>query len=432
MGANDLALGFMMGETEWKSWCENPVLRMLAIDANFRLVRILSPRVEPCAFWNESTKTGVFNWTDVDVLVQRIFEIGAEPLICFASFYNSTPQIPTGMAIDPSTGLPYPKSYAVYATEWIKHLRTLEWPVRYYEIMNEPSAYFGWNSSDTTKLANYVAFWNTVARSMRQENPIILISHDSCTIKWVFDYWLEHGDDIDFADFHKYDAHAIGQFTDKEMFDRAEQTYFEASSWAYGVDEVRQRWLNAHGKWLPIMISESNFNSAWENGTDPKLQQMAGAVWTALVLRTAILKGVSYEIHYSFCSSASLGLAQKPSGGFGFGMVNFDNNQPWYPYYVHKMLGNNLGVGDLILETNSSSNDLRSIAWIHDGAFNILLVCKAEQPRTVYLQGVSCELRFSKIDNATPFLTPSIQEGTLSATQPLVMKGYTVMLLQLS
>jgi len=433
IGANNLSLGFML---DWKwsalSWCDSPIQRELTQNAGFKLVRLFSHRIEPCTYWNESTKTGTFNWTDVNAIIQRIFEIGAEPLICLGFYYKGTPLIPLGMAIDSKTNLPYPESFGAYATEWVKHFKTLGWSVRYYEIMNEPYFYFGWNSSDTTKLANYVAFWNTVARSMRQMDPNIFISHDSSTIKWVFDYWLQHGDDIDFLDFHKYDAQTVGQFTDMEMFDRAERIYFETSCWNYGVKEARQRWLNARGKSLPIINSESNFNSAWINGTDPKIQQMAGAVWTALVLRTEILKGVSYNVYYSFFSSASWELANRPSGGLGFGMVNSDNNRPWYPYYVQMMLANNLGTGDLVVETNSSSDDLRSIAWIHNGTLNILLICKVEQPRTLYLQGVTGQLEFSKIDSTISFLTPRIQEGTFIATQPLIMNGYTVTLLQVS
>jgi len=429
IGVNNLSLGFML-DWEWKSWRDSSIRRELAQDANFKLIRLFSHRIEPCAYWNESAKTGVFNWTDVDTLVHSILEIGAEPLICIG-FYSSTENsmlTPPSMAANSITNLPYPESFAAYAAEWIKHFKDAGFSVRYYEIVNEPFHYFGWNPSNTTKLAYYVELFNAAARRMRQEKPDILISHDTSTMKKVFDYWLQNGDDIDFLDFHKYDSNTVGKFTDAEMLKRAEHLRFDTSFSFYGVDEARQKWLNARGKILPAINSESGFNSAWKNGTDPRIPQRVGAVWTSLVLRMAILKGVNYNVYYTFSSSASY--SQSHGDGYGFGMVNSDNDQPWYPYYVQNIIGNNLKVGDPIVETNSSSDDIRLLASIHDRTLNLLLINKIDEPRTIHLHGLTGELNFFKIDNTISFLTPSIQIGTINATRPLTVKGYTVALLQ--
>jgi hypothetical protein len=111
-------------------------------------------------------------------------------------------------------------------------------------------------------------------------------------------------------------------------------------------------------------------------------------------------------------------------------MVNSDNNQPWYPYYVHFMLGNNLGIGDPIVDSTSSSDDVRSLTWIHNGMLNILLICKVNQSRTVHLQGFEARLNSLRIDSTVPWETPSIQTDVINSTEPLVIKGYTVALFQ--
>jgi hypothetical protein len=408
----------------------------LAQDAGFGLVRVFdfrptNPRLMPCTHWNESTKTGTWNWANVDALTQKIFEIGVEPLFCLGwARDNIQNYIPQGMAVNPITQLPYPDSYAAYAAEWVKHFKQLELPVRFYQIMNEPFAYFGWNAENMTKLGYYVELWNTVARAMRQQNPNILLSHDTIMHKKVLDYWTTYGDDVDFLDFHKYDAGTIGEYSDDQMFSRAEQRFFETSPTLYGVDEARQRWYNGRGKWLPVINSESNFNSAWETGTDPKIQQMTGAVWLALVLRTAVLKGLSYSVYFEFSSSKSWEIANRQSGGIGFGMTNEDDNRPWYPYYVNQFLGNNLGVGDIIKETASSSDEIRVIAWNHGNQLNILVISKVNEKRTVYLSGIEGNLNFFMIDGTIPWDNPSVQSGTISATQPIITNGYAVMLLQ--
>jgi len=112
-------------------------------------------------------------------------------------------------------------------------------------------------------------------------------------------------------------------------------------------------------------------------------------------------------------------------------MVNSDNNKPWYPYYVQKMIATNLAVGDQLVDVVCSSNDIRSIAWIHNGKLNVLLTCKVVDSRAVYLYGVEGQLSFSKVDNTISWETPSIQTGIISSTEPLIVNGYTVTLLQM-
>lgn len=438
IGINNLSLGFQLDWERWKGFVDNRGKQQMAKDAGFKLIRSFDfretasygyPNLKPCTYWNESSETGIWNWTNVDALVQHIFEAGAEPLFCLGWARDSIQNyIPPGMAVDANTALPHPQSYAAYAREWVKHFRDTGQPVRFYQIMNEPHFYFGWNPSDTTKLAHYVELWNMTAKFMRQENPNIFLSQDSMTMKNVLDYWILHGENVDFLDFHKYDADTVGQYSDAEMFDRAEQRNFETSSSYYGVNDARQRWFSTRGKWLPIIDSESNFSSGWQNGTDPKIQQMPGAVWLALVLRKGILLGLSYNVYFEFSSSRSWQEAQ--GNGWGFGMTNHDDNQPWYPYYVQKMIGSNLIVGDGLVDSVSPSSDVRCVAWVHNGKVNILLICKSSETVAVSLHGISGQLDRFWIDGTIPYTAPRVQNNTLDATDPFVMKGYTVSLLQ--
>jgi hypothetical protein len=145
-----------------------------------------------------------------------------------------------------------------------------------------------------------------------------------------------------------------------------------------------------------------------------------------------MLENVQYSVYFTFSSSKSWELANKPSGGFGFGMVNNDDNQPWYPYYVQKLVGVNLSVGDSILDSESSSDDVRSIAWLHNGTLNVLLACKVDESRIVHLRGIGAQTYISKIDGSVSYLTPSVQTGNFSSADPLMINGYTVILLQTS
>jgi hypothetical protein len=213
------------------------------------------------------------------------------------------------------------------------------------------------------------------------------------------------------------------------MFMRAETEYFGKWPLGYSVIEARQTWFNSRGKILPIIASESNFNSAWINGTDPRNQQIVGAVWLALVLRMDVLNGVSFNIYYELAESANWGKTTQ-TGGYGFGMINKDNLQPWYPYYVNYIIGNYLGVGDLVKASTSSSEDIKTLAWIHGQKLNILLICRVDQQRIISFRGINGQGTVIKIDNTISWQHPKMQNETVDFNEPFIMKGYTVALLQ--
>jgi hypothetical protein len=94
------------------------------------------------------------------------------------------------------------------------------------------------------------------------------------------------------------------------------------------------------------------------------------------------------------------------------------------------LIGNSLSLGDHVLYSNSSSDDVRSIVWIHSGRLYALLVCKVDATRKVVLQDFPAQLNYSKIDNSISFQTPIVQEGKINSANPLSFEGYTVILLE--
>ncbi len=423
--SNDLSLGFML-DWEWESWQESSQQRQLAKDANFKLVRLFSNRIEPCTRWYEGSKSGNFNWGKVDELIQQILEMGGEPIIVLGKF--SAPgrplEVPYGMAIDSITNLPYQDSYAAYCAEWVKHFKASGLSVRYYEIVNEAFFYFGWDKSETTLIGNFVKLFNSASREMRKIDGKILVGNNAFLQKKFLDYFVKYGEDMDFIAFNKYGMGEEGG-SDSEALNEAKlQRYTETQNW-YSIEQGRQIWYANRGEILPIIQTESNLSYAWEQGADTRNQQMIGAVYTAIVLRESILRGVNYHIYYVFASNPNY-----QSSGYGFGMIDSSNNQPWYPYYVHKMIGTTLAVGDKIVETTSSSSEISAITWIHDSKLYILLICEVDQWITVNLNGVQGQLNVSWIDNTVYWKTANIQNSIVDANQPLTMKGYTVALIE--
>lgn len=437
IGTNTLSLGFML-DHDWKWWRDTLALRELAHDANFKLVRLFDWRAndyspDPVLYWNESTEKGTFDWTNVDAVVRGIFDSGAEPLICLGYYGDSgaANYFPAGMTINYDTGLPSPSSFASYVGEWVEHFKQRGFPVRYYEILNEPAHYYGWGGSNTTRLSYFTNLFNACYEKIHQINPNTFVGTDSSNFKNVLNFFANNAVGLDFISLvHTYTSETITD-GDSTVLQKAEQLGFQDSSNIYGASHARQIWYNARGITLPILISETNFSWAWENGTDPRIQQLAGTVGLALQIRMSILSNVERLLYFRFSSSKNQE-RKLQTGGYGFGMINSDDNQPWYPYYLMSIIGNNLSSGDVLLETRSDSEDMRTLAWLNGGKLNILLICKVDEPRTIQLEGIQGELSFTKIDETVSWETPKLQSGKLAATAPLAIRGYTVLLLQKS
>jgi hypothetical protein len=440
VGVNQLQLGVQTDWEDWKRLVNEPVYGELLKDASVKLVRQVdfrptTPKLMPCISWDETTKTGTWDWTYVDAFTRKVFEIGAEPLFClgWARAVMRADELPPGMAINSETGLPYPDSYAVYAREWVKHFKQAGLPVRFYEIMNEPGAYFGW-TPDAAKLRYFTDLYATSYQAMKTENPALIIANDFNTRKQVLDYWLSQGVDMDSLNFHKYDSGVIDPTdpsykTDAQLFIDAETRHFGVNPLGRSVMDSWQVYYNTRGKGLPIIDSEANVNSHWETGTDIRNANMCGAVWLALVLRMSMLNGLSYHAHFQMASSYNWEKINRPLDGAGFGFINSDNKKPWAPYYLYRMVGPNLAVGDRIVQADTQDARLRVVAWRHGNMLNILVVNTSHDMVEVKLQGVSEACSYMKIDEIMPFENVQIEEGTVDVGT-IALSGYTVMLLQ--
>lgn len=429
IGTNKYQTGFQLDGPDLYYWRTRSALREPAYDANFGLVRMWDTQIQPCTRWYESSRTGSWNWNTVDQLVEQIIDIGAEPLIVLGFYHWDTDSLlkPSGMATNPKTGLPYPASYAAYCREWVKHFEQKGYPVKFYEFVNEPIFYFGWVADDT-KLGYFIDLYNAVYDAMKAENSNILLGTDGSIMKKVLNGFIEDARPLGFLSYHAYGCGSTST-SDDSVFSAAETKYLVETSNVYGVEEARRLYKQKRGIELPVINSEYNLNFQYSSGTDPRTQKIQGGVYNALWIRTAVLNGYSYGLYFHWASSYS-SERRKPTGGAGMGMVNLDDNDPWIPYYVFQMIGNNLDVGDYIYESSSSSEDVRVLSWRHDDDIYTLLIHKDDSSETVYINGLSGTLEYQKIDENTYWLNPSITTGTVSSSSSISLSGYTVMLLK--
>jgi len=452
IGSNTFSAGHQLDYPwEWREFRDRPIQQQLSSDANFGFIRIndrhlgplsYSQGVGPCERWYESTDTGVWDWSDVDSVVQAIFDSGAEPIITISAWSSGgeTPTVPPGMTMNPNTLLPNPDSYAAFVADWVEHFQDVGLPVVYYEIFNEIQTYIGWNwwARNEIRVDNFLELYDAAYRSMHAANPDIIVSFDACTLKYVFPKILSEGIGLDSINYHKYDDwnKAPNDFSDQKMFDRAEEVYFlNEDSDTFTLDYCRDTWYEQRGEILPILGTESNFNAAC-NPTTERVQTMSGAIRTALVLRMCVIEETTTNIYYTFTSDA-VWETQFWGSGNGYGMIDSNTrhsstsyDDPWYPYYVHSLFGSNMDIGDELVEVTSPSEDIRCLAWKNGQNINVLIIHKNTDTKSIKLNGISGTLSVSWIDGTIPYENPSIQGKVVNSQDVLTLNGYTVMLVQ--
>ena len=409
---NKQELGTQLDYSDWKhitgkaSGDYTPFLETL----NIKIIRVFVYRQNdlnpasvygPCSNWDTASHTGTWNWANMDLIVDTIRNMGAEPLLVLMHPWTTLPfpRNPTGMSTDPSTSLPYPDDWAIYCSEWVKHYGN---EVKYYEIMNEPYQYWGW-TPDTVKLTRLMTLYTSAYNSMKAINPNLTISCDADMIKSVLQYKKNNNIPMDIFDYHGYGGAKVTD-TLSQVFGMAGTYLTVESPSRYTYSEAK----SYIGKDIPIIDSETNFNYAC-SPTDPRNQQIDGAIFNALQLIIGAETGVSYRIHY---------ITGSVEGQWGF--INSGTNTPFKTYYLYKMFGQNLFKGDPLYKTTSGSSDIETLSWKHGNTLYLMTVNKGATSQRLSISGMTPQSS-TLVDANNDELVKSYSSG-------VTLPGYSIML----
>jgi len=436
IATNNLSLGTQIAH-EWSNLVKYPELQNKLVACKFTIVRFFVYHVQPCVNWDETTKTGTYDWSKFDQLMQTIQNMGVKNiLVCVG--YNAPNGLPPGMNRNyNNTGFPDPESFTAYCKDIALHVKDKGWSVRYWEPYNEPYQVF---SNDTT-YKTFVELFNAASDAVLEVFPDVLFGVDISDRKSFLDRFVYDGRNVGFLSFHKYDAwgtwlyHPEGYYSDDEVLRRAS---ILGDYYRYTPQEMRDKWRSIRGEELPVFCTETNLNSAWINGTDPRIQEVVGAAWYAEVLRAFILSDIKYSVYFHFASDDSPRWeVDKQTKGYGFGMVNMaPPHVEWYPYLVNNLFGNHLREGDEIYICSSSNSTVVSaLAWSGNGTYNVLLIGKAKEEVKVNIDVKNATIvnglvSIFKIGGSSPKLEMS-KESFVNPFS-IVESGYFVMLLKIS
>jgi len=424
IGTNNLSIGFTLDGQSVSYWRGSSTAQSYSQTNNYKMSRIFDHRLgNPCTYWNEGTKTGTWDWSKYDDLIDDLIAVGIEPMIClgYYSDYGSNDFFssgPSGMTRNwAGTYLPDPDQYKEYARDWVEHFPE----ITYYEILNEAYKHYGWGGTNTARLGYFKTFFNAVVTEMRDADASIKVGNDASmmTTNDHGEWWANNIVDLDFLSWHAYFTGTTTS-TDAYLINKAQ--YDEGA--LYGgndfIDPARQTYYDIKGIWLEVICSEENLSWAWDPA-DIRCIQMLNAVTEALRYRTYILNGhVTHTMYWEFAGSS----------GYYLKLVNRANNYRYYPYWLHNIMFSDelgaLSVDDDILTSSSTSSSVVPLVWKHEDTTNILLIHSSTSSHSVALSGVSGTYSFAKINNDNS----AIQSGSMDVSNEITFDDYTVMLLQ--
>ena len=422
---NHLSMGVQFAD-EANSIISSSELESDFAACSFSMVRIsLGQWWGPCRSWNETRHTGTYDWKLFDETVNLINNGGCKLLIC-------ANRPPAGMPLQ-DTGFPDPSSFSAYVRDIAVHMKESGWTSAVWEVWNEPYEVFGWSNINETRMMAYIDLFNNVSESIHEILPTALVGSSACSDKLFLKKFTNFGRDVGFLGFHMYNAfgtwlcNTAGYYDNQTVLIRATQGNVGDSNYV-NPERMKEIWYATRNETLPIFCTETNLNGEFMNGTDPRQQDIIGAVWYAEELRGFILEGVSRSIYYQFASDDSPDWnTTKQTKGFGFGMVR--STVPftkWYPYYFNYLLANRLSEDDPLYETSSDKPDTVSvIAWSHNSRLEILLICKVPESVVIYTNGISGNFTMLKIDSTNTGIAAMKYESN-----SLTVNGYCVVLLE--
>ena len=168
-------------------------------------------------------------------------------------------------------------------------------------------------SGDPDKLASFTKTLNNAQQYMYNIDSSILCGNDHSDFKVFLDYFVEHIEGVGFLSFHKYDGGGTWLYHPEiypsDCFVLRKASFRVDFPWdlgtKYSPSEMQEKWKVARGETLPVLCTETDLNSAWQKGTDPRIQQPIGAAWYIEELRFFILNDVKYSIYYNFAGDDS-------------------------------------------------------------------------------------------------------------------------------
>jgi hypothetical protein len=292
------------------------------------------------ATWNNASGTVSFNFTAFSALMNLSDSIGAKVYLSLpAGSWGDGNLLPAGMPLNKSAWVNwwghssgyYPSltAYRTFLTTFVKDVNKNGWQIAYWNIGNEVPVGF-----NKTVASEFVTVFNSAAQDIHSILPNALVGSDVFTWPTKTKFFAGAIQGAGFLSFHDYPATGLcanpanycppdnvkGYLTDSQII--ANSDNYANLPWSQSPQAAQESWHNVTGQWLPVIDSETDLNSAQQNGFDPRSPTLFNAAWLVSQLIDGAGQDLSDILVYSF--SQSWPPAASPTeqyGGWGQGIM---------------------------------------------------------------------------------------------------------------
>jgi hypothetical protein len=352
------------------------------------IVRVGDASAGTVVGWDNATESWSLNFANLTREIAFAHSLGAEVFLSFpAGTWGDGNTLPTDSPLNTTipvetvarganvTGFfPADAAWRALVGQMVDYAVDTSAGVLYWNIGNEVPLV------NASVVAEYTHLFNLAAAIIHAQLPNALVGSDVMMNKQYDDYFATHADGVGFLSFHWYPAYAGCPSPDSYCPPTNASGYWSTSNlmnetgWRdlpFVAPSVAQsEWFAATGAHLPVLDSESNLNSYYASGTDPRQQSLVASAWliSSLILgsRTNLSALTWFDLEGGVCAT-SLSAAY---GGWGYGLMAPErggNNTFYAPYWALELWDRYFPADAPGLVTNVSESDAASAYAVRVG-----------------------------------------------------------------
>jgi len=307
-----------------------------------------------------SLADGVWDFTQLDRIIDAAISFGAEPMICISFppswFFSPAPTHAEAMRLRKPFDL---DAYAEHCARLVQHYMIGKYqnkPVLWWEIGNEVELH-DWSSN------YYLKVYQTVSERLRKLSPRLRLGGPVTAgpnPAWAEELLRNASGSVDFLAYHQYGYSEPFDTPDSYIMSRTPLYRTTAERYSKIIRE------QAPQKPIPLIITETNSSWRYHEGTDPRIRTPFGAAWTASVIGQFLAGGGDAICYFTL------------NGGFG-SMWEEKGKVVIYPVWHSLWLYRKFFHGELIAST-SDVETIEAYAWRNEKERGFFLINKNSHP----------------------------------------------------
>jgi hypothetical protein len=321
---------------KYKWWAGNANLITSIRDANIKLVRV-NP-IQNMKYNNRDPYPAANTWsfTDMDSILNTIFDAGAEPLFTICGFPSGVPNTRDATGLITSADW---NAYATFMTGVVKRYNTdkvlgATRTVKYWEMWNEPTIEGDGKFASQT---DYKTFAQTVGNAMKVQDPTIKLigpvdAWSNLSSKGWTSYAAKNlGSQFDILSWHDYNRDPTQSDATRMAWTKPHYQDNIVTVKSGGANNI---FKGPTGKLYGAAITEYNMSYGDGGATyNPKYHNEFNAVYAASAMVNAMQGNADI---FSVYNLAETGINR-------LGLLDNTTYAPYKPYYAFHMFGNHFG-----------------------------------------------------------------------------------------